>query len=91
MSFAAELATAAEVLRQLNARTDSGPKASWTADDLDHAVGSFAAEDHTDGICPACNLRVLANELGCVCLHADKLGKTCVGSGLPFYTAVVVA
>jgi hypothetical protein len=86
--MAHRLIQAADTLEELNARTDSGERAAWTVNDLRHMAGSVAAEDHTDGICPACLTRVLANEFGNICLHADTVGKTCTASGLSFHLAV---
>jgi hypothetical protein len=87
-SFAHRLLEAANTVEELNHRTGSGRAASWTYQDLRHVAGSFAAEEHIDGSCPACRKRVLANDVGRICLHTDTAGKTCVASGLEFYTAL---
>lgn len=89
MSLAERLVRAAETVEELNARTDSGDRAAWTASDLQHVAGSFAAEEHLEGSCPVCLKTVCANDMGNIALHTDTFGRTCVACGEPFHIAVV--
>ena len=88
--MASRCVVAADTIREVNARTDSGPNAAWTAADLDHMAGSFAAEDHDEGVCPVCRKPVMANDIGCIGLHRDTFSRTCVASGQPFAVAVTI-
>lgn len=89
MSFARRLIEAAETVRELNARTGSGDKASWSAADLDHCAGDFAAEEHTEGRCRVCGATVVPNDKCNISLHRDGTGLWCPASGQAFSQAVI--